>query len=95
LMTLEEKLQLLPAAPGVYIHKDVDGKIIYVGKAKVLKNRVASLRSPHGTLQLTIEANIAEVYTETCEALSSSENKTLLLFTLQFDCAVLPRSCAA
>jgi excinuclease ABC subunit C len=41
-MTLEEKLQLLPAAPGVYIHKDADGKIIYVGKAKVLKNRVRS-----------------------------------------------------
>lgn len=41
-MTLEEKLQSLPAAPGVYLHKDAAGKIIYVGKAKVLKNRVRS-----------------------------------------------------
>ncbi len=41
-MTLEEKLQNLPTAPGVYLHKNADGKIIYVGKAKNLKNRVRS-----------------------------------------------------
>ena len=39
-MTLEEKLKNLPAQPGVYLHKNADGKIIYVGKAKSLKNRV-------------------------------------------------------
>src|SRR5918998_3811773 len=39
-MTLEEKLKLLPAQPGVYLHKNAEGKIIYVGKAKSLKNRV-------------------------------------------------------
>lgn len=37
-----EKLQLLPDQPGVYIMKDQGGKIIYVGKAVVLKNRVRS-----------------------------------------------------
>ena len=41
-MTLEEKLKNLPTSPGVYIHKNSDGKIIYVGKAKNLKNRVRS-----------------------------------------------------
>ena len=41
-MTLEEKLQTLPTAPGVYLHKDDAGKIIYVGKAKNLRNRVRS-----------------------------------------------------
>ena len=41
-MTLEEKLQNLPTAPGVYLHKDEGGKIIYVGKAKNLRNRVRS-----------------------------------------------------
>ncbi len=41
-MTLDEKLKNLPTAPGVYIHKNADGKIIYVGKAKNLKNRVRS-----------------------------------------------------
>lgn len=37
---LMTKLKTLPAAPGVYFHKDIDGNIIYVGKAAVLKNRV-------------------------------------------------------
>lgn len=41
-MTLEEKLKSLPTDAGVYIHKNADGKIIYVGKAKNLKNRVRS-----------------------------------------------------
>lgn len=37
---LEEKLKLLPDTPGVYIMKNEQGKIIYVGKAIVLRNRV-------------------------------------------------------
>ena len=41
-MTLEEKLRSLPASPGVYLHKDEAGRIIYVGKAKSLRNRVRS-----------------------------------------------------
>lgn len=39
-MTLDEKLDNLPTQPGVYIHKNVKGQIIYVGKAKSLRNRV-------------------------------------------------------
>ncbi|HEY0004201.1 MAG TPA: excinuclease ABC subunit UvrC [Pyrinomonadaceae bacterium] len=39
---LEEKLKNLPISPGVYMHKDEAGKIIYVGKAKNLRNRVRS-----------------------------------------------------
>ena len=37
---LREKLKLLPDNPGVYIMLDKDGVVIYVGKARVLKNRV-------------------------------------------------------
>ena len=37
---LKQKLAKLPAAPGVYFHKNAAGEIIYVGKAAVLKNRV-------------------------------------------------------
>lgn len=37
---LLQKLKTLPAAPGVYFHKNADGEVIYVGKAAVLKNRV-------------------------------------------------------
>lgn len=39
-MTLEEKLKTLPIASGIYLHKNADGKIIYVGKAKNLRSRV-------------------------------------------------------
>lgn len=38
--TVAKKLKELPDSPGVYFHKDADGRIIYVGKAAVLKNRV-------------------------------------------------------
>ncbi len=37
---LTEKLKNLPSSPGVYIMRDAGGTIIYVGKAKILKNRV-------------------------------------------------------
>ena len=37
---IQEKLRLLPDTPGVYIMLDRDGTVIYVGKARVLKNRV-------------------------------------------------------
>ncbi len=39
---LRDKLKTLPAEPGVYFHRDAKGKIIYIGKAAVLKNRVMS-----------------------------------------------------
>jgi len=39
---LQAKLKTLPAEPGVYFHRDAKGKIIYIGKAAVLKNRVMS-----------------------------------------------------
>jgi len=40
MFNIEEELKKLPAKPGVYIMKDCDDKIIYVGKAISLKNRV-------------------------------------------------------
>jgi excinuclease ABC subunit C len=39
---LRDKLRLLPEAPGVYLHKNRDGKVIYVGKATRLSQRVRS-----------------------------------------------------
>ncbi len=39
---LKSKLGLLPEAPGVYLHKNKQGKVIYVGKAKRLNQRVRS-----------------------------------------------------
>lgn len=39
---LKQKLKILPENPGCYLYKDLSGDIIYVGKAKNLKNRVKS-----------------------------------------------------
>lgn len=41
-MELREKVGLLPLEPGVYLYKDAGGRVIYVGKAKILRNRVRS-----------------------------------------------------
>ncbi|TNE69275.1 excinuclease ABC subunit C [bacterium] len=41
-LPLKQKVENLPQKPGVYMHKNADGDVIYVGKAKKLKNRVRS-----------------------------------------------------
>lgn len=38
--TLKEKLENLPLTPGVYQFKDVNGRVLYIGKAKILRHRV-------------------------------------------------------
>ena len=38
--SISEKLKTLPRSPGVYIMKDASGTVIYVGKARILPNRV-------------------------------------------------------
>jgi len=41
-MDLQEKIRTLPTRPGVYLYKNADGQVIYVGKAKNLRSRVRS-----------------------------------------------------
>jgi len=41
-MALLEKIRTLPTAAGVYLYKNAEGQVIYVGKAKNLRNRVSS-----------------------------------------------------
>lgn len=47
-VNLSDQIKLLPAKPGVYQFKDAEGNIIYIGKAKNLKNRVTSYFFKHG-----------------------------------------------
>jgi excinuclease ABC subunit C len=39
-MDVREQIERFPRAPGVYLMKDTAGRIVYVGKAKNLRNRV-------------------------------------------------------
>ena len=41
-MDLQQKIRTIPAAPGVYLYKNAQGEVIYVGKAKSLRHRVSS-----------------------------------------------------
>lgn len=60
--SLKTKLKTLPAAPGVYFHKNASGEIIYVGKAAVLKNRVRQYfhNSPKDSKTAALVSEIAD-----------------------------------
>ncbi len=63
LKTLREKAMKLPLTPGVYIMKNKDGEIIYIGKAKKLKNRVSQYfgsQSGHGTKVRKMVENVRD-----------------------------------
>ena len=57
--TIKAKLELLPDSPGCYLHKDKNGTVIYVGKAKNLKNRVRSYF--HGSHNTKTELLVSEI----------------------------------
>ena len=63
-MDIQQKLSQIPKSPGVYFFRDEKGEIIYIGKAKVLKNRVRSyFNSPKGKdpKTLVMVKNIADL----------------------------------
>lgn len=73
---LRQKLSLLPEKPGVYLMKDISDQIIYVGKAKILRNRVRSYftGSHNGKTELMI-SQIADIET----IITDSEVEALVL----------------
>ena len=63
LTSLREKSMKLPLTPGVYIMKDKENKIIYIGKAKKLKNRVSQYfgsQNKHSTKVRKMVENVAD-----------------------------------
>ncbi|WP_295730033.1 excinuclease ABC subunit UvrC [uncultured Limosilactobacillus sp.] len=77
---LEHKLALLPDKPGCYIMKNINGQIIYVGKAKNLKNRVRSyFKSSHTG---KVAAMVAEVANFETIVTSTNKESFLLEITL-------------
>ncbi len=58
---VQEKLELLPNSPGVYIMKDEQGRIIYVGKAVILKNRVRQYFQNSRNHSAKVKAMVAKI----------------------------------
>lgn len=75
---IKETLAVLPNAPGVYIMHDASGKVIYVGKAVILKNRVRSYFRPASQVSpkvRAINAHVASIET----IVTASEMEALIL----------------
>ncbi len=58
---IQENLKKLPAKPGVYIHRDKLGQVIYVGKAISLKNRVRQYFRSSGTMDPKVRAMVSHI----------------------------------
>ena len=70
---LREKIALLPASPGVYLFKDASGTVLYIGKAKSLRSRVASYFQPAADLVSTRGPEINRMITQLVEEIDLLE----------------------
>lgn len=77
-MTLEEKIQQFPTSPGVYLMRDASGEIIYVGKARILRQRVRSYFNQSGDSRYHVKFLIAKVV-DIDVLLTDTEKEALLL----------------
>ena len=75
---LPEKLENLPNSPGVYQHKDAEGKVLYVGKAKNLRNRVRQYFQKSRGLDSRIEKMLGKA-TDLEVIVTDSEVEALIL----------------
>ena len=60
-LALKEKLETLPVQPGVYLFKDGEGAVLYVGKARVLRDRVRQYFQPGRPADVWRDALVAEI----------------------------------
>jgi len=75
---VKDRLKNVPLQPGVYLYKDKEGRVIYVGKAKALRNRMRSyFQSPDG-LHPKVKAMMARV-TDFDYIVTATEVEALIL----------------
>lgn len=79
---LHERLDQLPAAPGVYLFKDVVGDVIYVGKASSLRSRVRSYFQPGADLSTRLSSLVERVRDLDFVVAESERDALVLEFTL-------------
>jgi excinuclease ABC subunit C len=77
-MSLEDKIRQLPASPGVYLMRDAQGEIIYVGKARSLRQRVRSYFGASGDSRYQVKFLMAKVV-DIDVVLTDTEKEALLL----------------
>lgn len=77
-MKLENKLKRIPVSPGVYLMKDARHKVIYVGKAKNLKNRVRSYFQKNSDNRLYTE-QLVQCIADIDFVLTETEKEALIL----------------
>lgn len=75
---LQQKLDRLPAAPGVYVYRNAQGKIIYVGKARSLRQRVRSYFQESRPLDAKTQRLVSEI-ADLEYILTDSEVEALIL----------------
>ena len=80
-INIEQKLRLLPELPGCYLMKDANDQLLYVGKAKNLRNRVRSyFRGAHDTKTTKLVSEIHHF-----ETIVTNSNKEALLLEIHGD----------
>ena len=86
---IKSKLENLPASPGVYQFKDAKGKVLYVGKAKVLRNRVRSYFKSGGSGTARIDLMIKK--TADIELIATDNEVEALLLEITLIQKLKPR----
>ncbi|GAB4308907.1 MAG: excinuclease ABC subunit UvrC [Promethearchaeota archaeon] len=79
---LLSKVRRFPKSPGVYLFKDRDGKVVYVGKARVLRSRVASYFQSSPSRDAGTAVKVARIRAEVADAdfvATENEVEALLL----------------
>lgn len=78
IQSLEEQIQGLPTSPGVYLMKDNEGAVLYVGKAKSLRNRVRTYFGRSGDTRYVLRFLLPKVH-QVDTLITDTEKEALIL----------------